>query len=486
MDSEGKLTKKIILSSNLLAPGKFTITVKESSDGGEKVFEVSGLDVNQHEITAIQTINEPNAQAYQQFFKQLAPVFDLHVPFTRAKPHLPDGSELPFEVLLSENLSPDMEYGYGDPSVTRVFDLNGYKSAYYLLVSSYDAADSFPILFSKNLSEWAFKGFVFPKGKQPFWTVANGIGSEFRSAEIHLIGIEFRVYFVARDKFSRQLCIGMAKSLFPEGPYVADQQPIIRQNVVDPHVYVYDQETVYLFWKEDNNTVWPGLLVRFLYNHAEFIELLFEEPTDRNTASFTITLWPWIQTLGPKEHFMALQSLVDCITASFYPFYQKLFNLSRGKSDTLKDEIYTILSFMKTPIYGQQLSADGSSLIREKIKVIENDQEWEAHVVGDICISRHEGDYLMFYVGNDISNDQYGIGLAIAKAPLGPYVKSKRPIIHSGQTNWSPGHPCIVTGPDGGSRLIMHGYYPDQAEYKQFQVLLSIPIRFAHNKVKLG
>jgi arabinan endo-1,5-alpha-L-arabinosidase len=390
------------------------------------------------------------------------------------------------DVLLSENLAPDMIYGYGDPAVTRVFDHNGYKSSYYLLVSSYDALDSFPILWSENLSDWTFKGCVFPRGKQPFWTVAHGTGTEFRSAEIHLIGIEFRVYFVARDRLSWQLCIGMAKSLFPEGPYVADQEPILKQNVVDPHVFVYDPETVYLFWKEDNNTVWPGLLTKLLYNHAEFIELLFEGATARNTASFTMTLWPWIQTLEAKEHFMAMQSLVDCITTSFYSFYQKLFNLSRGKPDALRDEIYTILKFMKTPIYGQQLSPDGSSLVREKIKVIENDQEWEAHVVDGIWIARHEGVYLLFYVGNDISNAQYGIGLAIAKAPLGPYVKNKRPIIHAGQTEWSPGHPCIVAGPDGISRLIMHGYYPDQTGYKQFQVLLSIPIRFANNKVKLG
>jgi arabinan endo-1,5-alpha-L-arabinosidase len=486
MESGGILTKKIKLSSNLLAPAKFTITVKESSDGAEKVFEVSGLDPNQSNLTMIYTINERSPQAYLNFFKQLATDFNLHVSCSHEKQLQQGPGELPFDVLLAENLAPDMVYGYGDPSAIRVFDLNGYKSSYYLLVSSYDAADSFPILFSENLADWTFKGFVFPKGKQPFWTVAKGAGAEFRSAEIHLIGIEFRIYFVARDKLSRQLCIGMAKSLFPDGPYVADHEPIIRQNVVDPHVFVYDQETVYLFWKEDNNTIWPGLLVRLLYNHAEFIDLIFEEPTARNTASFTTTLWPWIQTLEPKEHFMALQSFVDCITASFYPFYQKLFNLAKGKSDTLKDEIYTILNFMKTPIYGQQLSADGSSLVREKIKVIENDQDWEAHVVDGIWIVRHEGEYLLFYVGNEVSNDQYGIGLAVAKAPLGPYVKYKRPIIQAGQTSWLPGHPCIVAGPDGVSRLIMHGYYPEKAGYKQFQVLLSIPIRFSNNKVKLG
>jgi arabinan endo-1,5-alpha-L-arabinosidase len=486
MESEGKLTRKIKLSSNLLAPAKFTVTVKESSNGAEKVFEVSGLDVHRNSITTIKTIYERSSQAYLNFFRQLGAEFDLHVPFKRTKPRPADTAVLPFQVVLEEKLSPDMVYGYGDPAVTKVFDLNGFKTSYYLLVSSYDAPDSFPILFSQDLANWTFKGFVFPKGKQPLWTVANGTGIEFRSAEVHLIGIEFRVYFVARHKVSRQLCIGTAKSLFPEGPYVAEQEPILSQNVVDPHVFVYDQETVYLFWKEDNNTVWPGLLAKLLYNHAEFIAVIFEEGAGWNTASFTTTLWPWIQTLEPKEHFMALQSLVDCITSSFYTFYQKLYNLATGKSDALKDEIYTILKYMKTPIYGQRLSPDGCSLVREKIKVIENDQEWEAHVVDGIWIARHEGDYLLFYAGNDVSSDQYGIGLAIAKAPLGPYVKYRRPIIQADQTDWAPGHPCIVVGPDGTSRLIMHGYYPDEAGYKPFQVLLSIPIRFSNNKVKLG
>jgi arabinan endo-1,5-alpha-L-arabinosidase len=486
MEREGKFTKEMRLFSDLDAPARFSVQVFESSKDAEKVFEVTGLDAHQNTLNSSHILTEISPHGYFNLFQKLAEDFDLHLPFNRQLQ--PDGNvaEITFNVLLKENLSPEMVYGYAEPAVTKVSDLYGYKSAYYLLVSSFDAPDAFPILFSQDLISWTFQGFVFPQGKHPLWAVSSGLGAEFRSPEIHLIGMEFRLYFVARDQLSRQLCIGMAKSLFPDGPYVADQQPILGQNVVDPHVFVYDQGTVYLFWKEDNNAVWPGLLARLIYNHPSFIELLFDGVTARNTASFTTTLWPWIQTLDTKEHSMALQSLTDCVTSTFYTFYQKLLNLSRSEDEPLKDAIYTILAFMRTPIYGQQLSPDGSTLIREKIKVIENDQDWEAHVVEGVWITRHEGEYFLFYTGNEVASNLYGIGLAVAKAPLGPYVKHKQPIINAGQANWLAGHPCIVEAPDGSSRLIMHGYYPEHGEYRQFQVLLSVPIRFSNKKVRLG
>ena len=486
METAGKNLREIRLSSDQIKMASFTISIKAYTNAPEILFDVSGLDTAGLPKSGSYVLDDSNPGAYFQLFDQLAADFNLYVPSRRILPESGSANDLNFDVLLSENLSPDMVYGYADPDVTQVFDVSGYKSSYFLLVSSNNAPDSFPILFSKDLTSWAFRRFVFPKGKQPLWTIALGTEREFRSPFMQLIGVEFRLYFVARDKLTRQLCIGMASSLFPDGPFVADQEPILKQNAVDPHVFLYDQETVYLFWKEDNNAIWPPLLARLLFNHLEFINLLFEDPKVRHTAVLTTTLWPWIQTLGPKAHCGALQSLVDCVSSAFNPFCQKLVKLANGKSEALQEEINRIISLLKTPIYGQQLAADGSGLVRERIKVIENDLEWEAHVVESAWIIRHEDSYFLFYSGNDISNDQYGIGLAIAQAPLGPYVKHRRPIIQAADTSWSPGHPCIVAEPGGSYRLILHGYQPDQSAYKEFQVLLSVPVRFSDRKVKLG
>lgn len=486
MRIEGKHSRKISLSSGQAGMAAFTITIKQNPKELESLFEVVGMDPEGEPITTNYIVEEKERGSYHRFFDQLAVDYNLHIPYRRLLSGTTRAGDLNVDVLLSENLSPDMIYGYADPCLTQVFDVNGYKSSYFLLVSSYDAVDAFPILFSEDLSSWTFRRFVFPKGKQPFWTMAVGQEREFRCPVMQLVGVEFRLYFVARDNLTRQLCIGMARSLFPDGPFVADQEPILKRNAVDPHIFVYDQETVYLFWKEDNNAIWPPLLARLLYNHIDFIDLLFADAKLRNTAVLTTTLWPWIQTLEPKAHTKALQSLVDCVSASFYPFCNKLVLLAAGKSEVLQEEINRIISYLKTPIYGQQLAIDGSSLIRERIKVIENDLDWEAHVVDSAWITRHEDSYFLFYSGNDISNDQYGIGLAIAQAPLGPYVKNRRPILSGSEISWSPGHPCIVSEPDGSYRLILHGYHPEQSAYKEFEALLSVPVRFADRKVKLG
>jgi len=486
MRIEGKHSREIRLSSVPAGRAAFTITIKQNQKELKSIFEVSGLDLEGRTVDTNYTIKENERGSFHLLFDQIAADFNLHIPYRRLTSESGKADDLNVEVLLSENLSPDMIYGYADPCLTEVFDVNGHKSSYFLLVSSYDAADSFPIIFSKDLSSWTFRRFVFPKGKQPYWTMAVGQEREFRCPVMQLVGVEFRLYFVARDKLTRQLSIGMARSLFPDGPFVADQEPILKQNAVDPHIFVYDQETVYLFWKEDNNAIWPPLLARLLYNHIDFIDLLFEDTKLRNTAVLITTLWPWVQTLEPKAHARALQRLVDCVSSSFYPFYHKLVHLAEGKSEALREEINRIISHLKTPIYGQQLAADGSSLIRERIKVIENDQDWEAHVVESAWITRHEEFYFLFYSGNDVSSDQYGIGLAIAQAPLGPYVKNRRPILSGLETSWSPGHPCIVSEPDGSYRLILHGYHPEQSVYKEFQVLLSVPLRFSNRRVKLG
>jgi arabinan endo-1,5-alpha-L-arabinosidase len=452
----------------------------------ETMFEVSGLDAQGQPKSGSYILEDSNPGAYYRMFDELAADFNLYVPSRRIMTESRRADELNFDVLLRENMAPDMVYGYADPSLTQVFDVSGYKSSYFLLVSSHSAADSFPILFSKDLSSWTFRRFVFPKGKQPNWALNLGAEREFRCPVMQLIGVEFRLYFVARDKLTRQLCIGMARSLFPDGPFVADQEPILKQNAVNPHIFVYDPETVYLFWKEDNNSIWPPLLARLLYNHFDFIDLLFEDPQVRNTAVLTTTLWPWVQTLEPSAHSRVLQRLVDCVSSNFNAFCQKLVKLAAGRPEALQEEINRIVSYLKTPIYGQQLSADGASLIRERIKVIENDLEWEAHVVESAWITRHEDSYFLFYSGNDGSNDQYGIGLAIAQAPLGPYVKNRRPIIAGSDTSWRPGHPCVVADPGGSYRLILHGYDSEQSGYKEFQVLLSVPLRFSDRKVKLG
>jgi hypothetical protein len=483
---EKKLTRKIRLFTNLLAPAKFEITVEETDDGTEKVFEVTRLHADAQIATGVYELKHHAQKVYLNLFAQLSKAFMLREPLNPKKDRNDLNAGLSMKVLLTENVAPGVWYGYGNPSVICVRGQNYNRPGYYLTVSSHNAPDAFPLLYSEDLINWTFKSYIFPWGKLPPWAASGEAYSDYRAPEIHLVSGEYRVYFVAREVHTHEFCIGMARAALPEGPYVPDPGPILRSNVTDPHVFVYDDQTVYLFWKEDNNTIWPGLLVRLLYKYPEFIGIIFSTPEDQNSASFTITLWPWIQTLDPTEHLMVLQDLIEVVNTDFYAFCQQLSDLAKAQEETAREEIHRILHYMNTPVYAQQLSPDGSSLTREKIKVIENDQLWEGNVVEGISVVRHGDEYYLFYSGNDPSTDQYGIGVAIAKAPLGPYVKIKEPLFTSTPAWWAPGNPTVVTAPDGSMQLILHAYYPEQVGHRRFRALLSVPITFLQTAVRLG
>jgi hypothetical protein len=91
--------------------------------------------------------------------------------------------------------------------------------------------------------------------------------------------------------------------------------------------------------------------------------------------------------------------------------------------------------------------------------------------------------YYLFYAGNDFSTDQYGIGVAIADSPLGPYQKMGKPLLQSTEAWWAPGHPSLVKAPDGKPLLFLHAYFPGNAGYKQFRALLSVSVHFTKDTV---
>ena len=106
---------------------------------------------------------------------------------------------------------------------------------YYLLVTSNDAPDAFPILRSRTLADWELRGFVFPRGRKPSWA-EDGLGvSDFWAAEMHDLGGQFLVCFAARQK-DGSLAIGLARSSRPEGPFVSDDAPdLIRGRAHEPN-----------------------------------------------------------------------------------------------------------------------------------------------------------------------------------------------------------------------------------------------------------
>ncbi|MFL5355967.1 glycoside hydrolase family 43 protein [Archangium sp.] len=112
----------------------------------------------------------------------------------------------------------------------------------------------------------------------------------------------------------------------------------------------------------------------------------------------------------------------------------------------------------KTPIYGQELSADGLSLIGSRVQLITNDRTWEGGVVEAPWVVARDGYYYLFYSGNAYYNSTYAIGVARATSPLGPYTKASAPTLKS-VTGWEgPGHGSVVNTPAGSSVMVYHAW----------------------------
>ncbi|WNG15927.1 glycoside hydrolase family 43 protein [Cystobacter fuscus] len=112
----------------------------------------------------------------------------------------------------------------------------------------------------------------------------------------------------------------------------------------------------------------------------------------------------------------------------------------------------------KTPIYGQQLSADGLSLVGSRVQLITNDLSWEGGVVEAPWMVARDGYYYLFYSGNAYYNGTYAIGVARATSPLGPYTKFGAPILKTVPGWEGPGHGSVVTSPTGGSAMVYHAW----------------------------
>lgn len=493
MEAEGDVNvpDRVLLDSKPGSPFAFTVAITPRGEGLARHVAVVGPEP----ATGARMVREyrlPSAQqdAYSDFFEQLARDFGTRIPRSRVPSETPV-SGTPLTPLLTESLSPDVLYGYGDPAVTRVSTQPGEDGDvwYYLLATSNDAPDSFPIARSRDLQDWRMTGFVFPKGSKPGWAT-DGLGvSDYWAPELHRLGDRFLVCFAAREK-DGALAIGMASALRPDGPFIAADQPLLRGSVIDPHILVDHDGDAFLFWKEDTNDLWPSLLCELLHEHdpdGRLAAELFPCLQDQRTAAFVRTLWPWLGSLRPMERFFAQQTLIEAASADFPGFRRRLEALLERETEAAtRQTMGELLRLARTPIYAQRLAADGLSLLGERTVVLENDRTWEGHLVEGVWVREHQGRYYMFYSANDFSTPDYGLGVAIATSPLGPYRKTDEPLLGSTAQWLGPGHASVANGPDGQPRLFLHAFFPGKTGYKAFRSLMTVPVTFQDDRVVLG
>jgi beta-xylosidase len=136
----------------------------------------------------------------------------VRIPHERHKPAPSGGAEPHWRPLITENLSPQIVAGYGDPAVLKTDD------CWYLVTTSNDAPNAFPILRSVDLASWKPLGFVFPEGQAPEWTAVGRHVGDFWAPEMARVGDEYWLSYAAREK-NNALAIGIAKSRSPAGPW---------------------------------------------------------------------------------------------------------------------------------------------------------------------------------------------------------------------------------------------------------------------------
>ena len=427
-------------------------------------------------------------QHYLEFFSALAEDFGTRTPHSFDGPAASDEPEPNWRPLIVENLSDRITAGYGDPAVLKTDD------GYILVATSNDAPDAFPILHSHDLEQWTHRGFVFPEGEAPAWAAHGREVGDFWAPEMVKVGEEYWLVYTARQR-SNALAIGLAKSPSPFGPWRDLGHPLISSNavnttglpddpampvlsggVIDSHIFIDTNGDRYLFWKRDNNGVWPRPLARLLGEKPELVDRLFSDPTDRRTAHFAAAVLPWAQHRRPMERFFFMQLLIEAVLANWKHSKAVLAEVP---------EASLIVETMSTPIHAQKLSEAGELVGPDRL-VLANDLDWEGHLIEGPFVTFQNGKYWLFYAGNDFGTPAYGIGVAVSDNVLGPYTKRSEPILKTSHNWWAPGHASVAPGLDGQPQLFFHAFFPGTGGYNTFRALLTTPLRFEGDEAIAG
>ena len=456
----------------------FTVDARDEADGVR-------FDVTYAGKTATYLTDGRESRHYFEFFRR------LHHDFGTRLPHFfvdrAEFAETPssWQPLLTDNVSPKILAGYGDPAVLKTDD------GYYLLATSNDAPDAFPILHSEDLIHWEHKGFVFPKGGEPEWTATGRNVADFWAPEMARVGDEYWVAYTARQK-NNALAIGLARGDRPEGPFVDNGAPLVRGKeinttgdpggaysggVIDSHIFKDADGATYLFWKDDSNGIWPRPLAMLLRERPELIERSFASDEDRRTAAFAAAIVPFANSRRPMERFYLMTGMIEAALANWQAVKGALVEYGLAGE---------ILDAMVTPVKAQRIAEDGHSLVGEPKVVLCNDLDWEGHLIEGPFCTLQEGRYWLFYAGNDFGTPAYGIGVAVADHVLGPYRKQGEPLLKSTRGWTAPGHASVAPGLDGKPQLFFHAFHPGAGGYNAFRALLTARLRFTPERVELA
>src|SRR4051812_3465644 len=304
-------------------------------------------------------------QDFSEFYRRLCTEFGTRMPEIFGDGRERPNSAVRWRPLLTENIHPQILVGYGDPAVLKT------SEGYWLVATSNDAPDAFPLLHSDDLEHWEPRGFVFPQGQEPGWAAKGRNVADFWAPEMAKVGEEYWLCFTARQA-SNALAIGLARSFHPGGPWIDNGQPLVTGNpmdttglgydpakpqmsggVIDSHIFVDTGGEPYLFWKDDTNSIWPRPLAMLLQRHPELIGRLFEAEEDRRTAAFAAAIVSWANLQRPMTRFFLMHPFIEAALANWHRVKSALIECGLAPA---------IIDAMSTPIRAQRIAPDGRSL----------------------------------------------------------------------------------------------------------------------------
>ena len=310
-------------------------------------------------------------------------------------------------VVQSATYTNPLPIAIGDPYV--LYDSDG---RYYLYGTGGQAKNGFSVYFSSDLINWTYEGQVFYGNTDDSWCIGS-----FWAPEVYKIKEKYYMFYSAQwrnnpNKEQENFRIGVAVASKPTGPFLdITNKPIYDPNypIIDANVFFVDDGRIYLFYS------------RCCYKH----------PVESETAD-------WARAQG--WYYEIEESWVYGI------------ELKQDFTGTIGEPVL---------------------LLRPPVSMSDTQAEWESRSVTSHEVNRrwtegsytfkHDGTYYMMYSANHFGGENYAVGYATSKSPLGPYKKApNNPVLqkntdHGGYVTGT-GHNSVVISPDGSEMFcVYHG-----------------------------
>lgn len=207
--------------------------------------------------------------------------------------------------------------------------------------------------------------------------------------------------------------------------------------------------------------------------NSEFV--VYFSATNGATGTFAIGAARASSVLGPYQdigHPLVSEPAPGAIDAHY-------FLASTGKHYVLWKVDGNAVG-ASTPIKIQELAGDGLSLVGSPATILSNTLSWEGALVEGPWMIETGGYYYLFYSANGYNTASYGVGVARASSPLGPFEKQASPILKSRGDWGGPGHGSVLLGPHGDWVHVFHSWRADAIGQSPGRLVLVDRIQWAN------